>query len=314
MPTSYTDQFFLMDPGNPPAAGTALTPGNYGFVDQDDDGNIGTGSGDTFNGATVINVWRGDTITVTMGGSTVTVSGVTFYVDDGAGGFYSVFTPTDGTILQDAVFRSSTWVSNSTQVPVGTLTPACFVKGTRIRTPQGPRPVEDLAVGDLVTTSDHGDVPIRWIGNRTVIGRGRFAPIRFERDAIGNESVLSVSPQHRILVSGWRAELLFGCGEVLVPAKALVNDTDIRPCPCNKVHYFHLLFDEHEIVFSEGVSTESFHPGAAVLDSDPEMREELAELFPELAEHGASWPTARHAPRLRDGRLLAPRQDLRRGA
>ena len=34
MPTTYTDQFFDMDPANPPAAGTTLTVQVYDLVDQ----------------------------------------------------------------------------------------------------------------------------------------------------------------------------------------------------------------------------------------------------------------------------------------
>ena len=74
MPTTYTDQFFVMDPGNPPAAGTNLTAQSFDFVDSDDNGLIEPNVGDTANGAQVTSVWVDDTITVTMNGTTQTIT------------------------------------------------------------------------------------------------------------------------------------------------------------------------------------------------------------------------------------------------
>ena len=51
----------------------------------------------------------------------------------------------------------------------------CFTAGTRILTPHGPRPVEDLRPGDLVITRDNGPQPLRWTGRREVVGHGDFA-------------------------------------------------------------------------------------------------------------------------------------------
>ncbi|WP_343035140.1 Hint domain-containing protein [Parasulfitobacter algicola] len=45
---------------------------------------------------------------------------------------------------------------------------ACFTLRMMIATPQGNRRIETLTPGDLVTTRDHGDQPVRWIGQRTV--------------------------------------------------------------------------------------------------------------------------------------------------
>lgn len=42
----------------------------------------------------------------------------------------------------------------------------CFACGTLIATPDGERPVETLAIGDLVTTMN-GTAPVRWIGRKT---------------------------------------------------------------------------------------------------------------------------------------------------
>jgi hypothetical protein len=63
------------------------------------------------------------------------------------------------------------------------------------------------------------------------------------------------------------AELMFGEDEVLVAAKDLVNDCSVRIVEGGTVEYFHLLFDSHQIVWSEGLETESFLPGPSVMTS-----------------------------------------------
>jgi len=277
MPTKYTDQFFVIDPGNPPASGTALTVQIIDFYDQNDNGVIRGGTGDTANGGTITQVWVNDTIRVTMNGVTQTITGVTFYIS----GQPAIFTPTDGTILSDATFISSTFVTTATQVPVGDFGPPCFTPGTLMDTPKGARPIETLAVGDLVCTRDNGAQELLWIGRRTVQGDGDFAPIAFELGAIGNDARLLVSPQHRMLVEGWRAQLFFGTDEVLVRAKHMVNGCTIRQVPQDKVTYIHLLFAQHEIVTAAGVPSESYFLGHVLRQPDPATRDEVLALFPD---------------------------------
>ncbi|MGV6847741.1 MAG: Hint domain-containing protein [Marinibacterium sp.] len=280
MPTTYTDQFFVIDPGNPPAAGTNLTVTNLSFVDGNDNGFINPNdAGDTANGADVTRVWVGDTITVNMNGSTVTITGVTFYLN----GQPAIFTPTDGTVLSNATFVSSTYVLSSTQIDVGSFGPPCFTAGTLIDTPDGPRKVEDLRPGDLVNTVDHGPQPVRWSGARQVTADGDYAPVRIAAGAFGNTRSLWVSPQHRILIGGWQSELLFGEPEVLVAAKHLVNGTTVTRHPLARVSYVHILFDRHELVRAEGAVSESFFPGESMLRRDVALRAEMLAFFPELA-------------------------------
>lgn len=171
----------------------------------------------------------------------------------------------------------------------------CFCAGTMIETCDGPRSVETLGVGDMVPTLDHGDQPIRWIGHRTVAATGTLAPIKFSAGALGNSTDLWVSPQHRMLVQDWRAELLFGDAEVLAPAKSLVNGDTITRAPGGEVRYVHLLFDRHELISAHGVYSESFHPGERVLDAmAADSRDELLTLFPELRDH-VFGPSARRS-------------------
>ncbi|CUH78833.1 hypothetical protein TRM7557_02064 [Tritonibacter multivorans] len=160
---------------------------------------------------------------------------------------------------------------------------ACFVAGTLMDTPDGPRRVEDLRPGDLVLTEDAGAQPIIWAGQRTVAGQGKFAPITISKGTLGAERDLQVSPQHRLLIAGWMAELYFGEDEVLAPAKALVNGDTIYRAPCDAVTYVHVMFEQHQLVTTAGLISESFLPGPQGLNGWPcEMSEELFALFPEL--------------------------------
>ncbi|MFQ6547622.1 Hint domain-containing protein [Aestuariibius sp. 2305UL40-4] len=184
---------------------------------------------------------------------------------------------------------------------------ACFAAGTLIETAQGPAAIEDLRVGALIRTYDGRDEQLRWIGSSTVPATGRFAPIVFAPGAIGNVRELVVSPQHRVLVTGWQAQLLFGEDEVLVAAKHLVNGETIHRREGGEITYYHLLFERHEIILSEGTPTESFHPGQVGLDRmEADQVEEVYALFPELIDDVASYGPSR-VPSLRrhEGQLLS---------
>ncbi|WP_207100777.1 hypothetical protein [Paracoccus shandongensis] len=67
------------------------------------------------------------------------------------------------------------------------------------------------------------------------------------------------------------------------------------------------LFDDHQIVLSNGAETESLHTGAQALDSvGPAAREEIFAIFPALRD-GAERPAARPMTSGRMGRKLAIR-------
>ncbi|MBV0913530.1 Hint domain-containing protein [Anianabacter salinae] len=190
----------------------------------------------------------------------------------------------------------------------------CVTRGTRIETERGEVPVELLRIGDLVRTKDGAFEPVRWIGSRKVSAEelrqsDTLRPIVIQAEALGKglpRRTLAVSPNHRILLSDWRAELLFGEPEVLAPAKALVNDKTIRrDSRAVTVEYFHVLFDTHQIILTEGLPTESFHPGVySMSELDEEVREELVLLFPQLARPDGYGKTARIALRPWEAHVL----------
>ena len=159
-----------------------------------------------------------------------------------------------------------------------------------ILTPDGLRPVQALRPGDRVQTKDDGAQEILWTGSRRMTGARLHAmphlrPIRLRSGAFGMgrpEGDLLVSPQHRMLLKGPEARLLFNADEVLVAAEDLVDgravtvDRNLR-----EVTYHHLLLERHQIVFANGLATESFHPAAAGFDTlAPDDRERLAAFLP----------------------------------
>jgi len=182
----------------------------------------------------------------------------------------------------------------------------CFAAGTRIATPFGPRPVESLGPGDAVLTADHGLQTVRWAGQRRVAAAGALAPVRIAAGALGNTRDLLVSPQHRMMLAGWRAELHAGTPEALAPAIHLVGTPGITRTGGRGIIYCHLLFDRHEIIFAENAPSESFHPGRIGLEGiEAAQREELFTVFPELrADPGIYGPAARPMLRRFQARAL----------
>ncbi|MCA0273676.1 MAG: Hint domain-containing protein [Proteobacteria bacterium] len=166
----------------------------------------------------------------------------------------------------------------------------CFTAGCRIVTDRGAIAVEELCVGDRVLTRDHGYRPIRWIGAREFSDEQlrdypELRPVTIAAGALDGTlplADLSVSPQHRMLVRGDAA--LAGDREILVPAIALIGQAGIAQAATGGVIYFHLMFEAHEVICSEGAWSESFLPEAAALGGmhSAQLAEILA-IFPELA-------------------------------
>ncbi len=186
----------------------------------------------------------------------------------------------------------------------------CFVAGTEITTAAGQRPVEAIGPGDLVLTRDHGYQPVLWAGATTVHASGAFAPVVFAPGTVKNRRPLSVSREHRMLLCDWRADILYGAVEVLVPAHSLIDGRTVTCCDGGFVTYVHLLFSDHELIEAEGCWSESFQPNAAIMDRmSAAARAELLALFPALARlrAGEGWPLARPCLRQIEARLVTRR-------
>lgn len=151
----------------------------------------------------------------------------------------------------------------------------CFLPGTMIATPAGPRAVETLAPGDSIETRDNGAKSLLWRGETKLSGAELYLyphlrPIRICAGALSASSAdpsrpdadLLVSPSHRVLVrapqSAWSDR------EVLVAAEDLQDGRRIRrDFTLGSVRYVHLMLEQHEIITANGQPCESFHPALA---------------------------------------------------
>ncbi|GJD66883.1 Hint domain-containing protein [Methylobacterium frigidaeris] len=135
----------------------------------------------------------------------------------------------------------------------------CFTAGTRIRVIRQGLPadmaIEDLQIGDQAVTTSGAPRPVRWLGHRTMACRGRkdLLPVRIAKDAFGDNR-----PERDLLLSPAHAVCVDVLGEVLIPACRLVNGTTVTQIPVEKVTYWHVELDSHDILFAEGLPAESY--------------------------------------------------------
>ncbi len=133
-----------------------------------------------------------------------------------------------------------------------------FTKGTHITLASGEqRLIEDLCVGDKVLTRDDGPQAVRWLGHNTVRATSNIAPVVIKKGALNNTNDLIVSPDHRLFIYQRQDKIGTGRSEVMVKARHLINDDTVFQQPGGYVDYYQLLFDEHQIVYAEGIAAET---------------------------------------------------------
>lgn len=136
-----------------------------------------------------------------------------------------------------------------------------FAAGTRILTPQGERLVEDIVVGDLVTTAAGQALPVLWHGQRRIddlATQPQNQPIRLAAGGFNNHRDLLLSPQHGVYLPQASALIrvrhLVGINPRARVAKSIQS-----------ISYHHLLLPQHALLVAEGARVESFYPGAMAL-------------------------------------------------
>lgn len=133
-----------------------------------------------------------------------------------------------------------------------------FTKGTHITMATGAQvPIENILVGDRVLTRDDGPQYVRWVGQTTIRATGDFAPVVIAKGALHNANDLVVSPDHRLFVYQRNDKLGTGRNEVLVKVRHLIDGDTVYQQPGGYVDYYQILFDDHQIIYAEGIAAES---------------------------------------------------------
>jgi Hint domain len=135
----------------------------------------------------------------------------------------------------------------------------CFLRGTKILTTTGYRNVEDLSVGDFLSTRCSGSGLIKWISSQSFEKADRqrpwaveARPVRIARSALDDnvpDADLLLTAAHALFIDGF-----------LVPAGDLVNGTTItldEADELDRLEYFHIKLEKHGVIYAQGASCET---------------------------------------------------------
>jgi len=135
----------------------------------------------------------------------------------------------------------------------------CFLKGTLIDTPAGQKKVEDLLIGDLVSTIGGASRPVQFI---SAYSYKKSDPSRDwvedVKPVVVRKSAISDNvPSRDLYVTRGHALYLEG---MLVPVFNLINGSTIVVDDAEhrlELEYFHVKFESHDVIFAEGAACES---------------------------------------------------------
>ena len=175
------------------------------------------------------------------------------------------------------------------ELPVG------LAEGAQVRTPCGPRRVENLRPGDLVVTRRDGLLPVRMIWHRTiaageVAADPSLAPVIFPIRSIGPmmpQTPIRLAAAHRVLVPGYCLEGAEDTEPCLVHARDLAGTAEgvVFDKAQNDLSFYSLIFDSHQVFAANGLQVESFLPSPAnVCRLEDDERDELNKILPDLEE------------------------------
>ena len=133
----------------------------------------------------------------------------------------------------------------------------CFGAGTLIATPDGACVVEDLRIGQKITTADGASTRVKWIGRQTrskLFSGPRMQPVRIRAGALGGGlpfADLTVTGDHGMILDS-----------LVINASALVNGATIDWVPLadlpDRVTYYHVETEAHEVILANGAASETY--------------------------------------------------------
>ena len=175
-----------------------------------------------------------------------------------------------------------------------------------VRTPCGPRRIENIRKGDLIVTRDSGLQAVRMVFSKTysqqeISADPSLAPIRFRPRALGPmmpQQDLLLAPDHQVLVPGYRLADVPDTMSRLITARDIADRSDAAFVDKNfdEITYYNIVFDAHQIFCVNGLPVESFLPSKAkTKNMDKAVSGSLVELFPEFAKTETAFPVSSYA-------------------
>lgn len=202
---------------------------------------------------------QGQSITSFTAGDTIVLDGFAATGKVYAGGAKLVLTKTGATETLGIIgsFSTSDFIVTDNAQGGTDISVLCYLHGTQLLAPDGPRAIETLRIGDPLVTRFGGVRQIKWIGRQAfspAFAGDHKTPVRIQAGALGGGLPLRgllVSPGHSVLL-----------GERLVLARNLINGVTITQPPAeDMIDYFLVEFESHDCVLAEGVWAESFADG-----------------------------------------------------
>lgn len=139
----------------------------------------------------------------------------------------------------------------------------CFATDTQIATPSGAAMVQDLQIGDVISTATGGSTRVLWVGRQTLMPAfnpaARRCLVRIKAGALGNNLPardLRVTSDHGMLIDN-----------LIVTAGALINgstiDWEAPEALGDRYTVYHVETENHEVLLAEGAPAETFVDYAA---------------------------------------------------
>lgn len=179
--------------------------------------------------------------------------------------------------------------------------PGGLAEGANLRTPCGPRRVENVRPGDMIVTRSNGLQAVRLVWRRKLIPEEvattpKLAPIRLKPRALGPmmpSHDLLLAPDHRLLIPGWRLADWPDETPVLVEAAEIAGTSDAAYVDRSgdDVTFYQFVFDTPQVLNVNGLPVASLSPDAEVIAAlGLAERESLVKRFPQLKRDPTAYP------------------------
>ncbi|MEO9575412.1 MAG: Hint domain-containing protein [Tateyamaria sp.] len=165
------------------------------------------------------------------------------------------------------------------------LNTAGLLSGCYVATATGWRPVEAIAVGDMIMTFDCGLCPVREVRRETFCVAGMITPSVYDSvfvpaRALGNSKDIELLPDQGVLIESDAACDAHGDPFAVVLARSLVGYRGISRTPARRqIEVITLVFDKAQVIYANGGAL-IYCPPAEICLSDFGKQRDLYDVIP----------------------------------